>query len=51
MNITKKQYGENLTKQSSLFITEGINPKKIKSNPRVGIKNGLDKLWNFKIEI
>ena len=51
MKITKKQYGENLTKQSSLYITEGIIPKKIKSNPRVGIKNGIDKLWNFKIEI
>ncbi len=51
MQITKKQYGENLTKQSALFITEGIKPKKIKSNSRVGIKDGLDKLWNFKIEI
>lgn len=49
MNITKKQYGENLTKQSTLYITEGIIPKKIKVNPRVGIKNGIDKLWNFKI--
>lgn len=50
MKITKKQYGENLTKQSSLYITEGIKPKKIKSNPRIGIKNGIDKLWNFKIQ-
>jgi DNA-3-methyladenine glycosylase len=51
MKITKKQYGENLTKQSSLFITEGVKPTKVKSNPRVGIKNGIDKMWNFKIEI
>lgn len=51
MQITKKQYGENLTKQSGLFITEGIKPKKIKSNSRIGIKNGLDRLWNFKMEI
>lgn len=51
MKITKKQYGEILTKKSSLYITEGIKPKKIKSNPRVGIKNGVDKMWNFKIEI
>lgn len=50
MSITKKQYGENLTKQSSLYITEGIKPTKIKSNSRVGIKKGIDKLWNFKIE-
>ena len=51
MKITKKQYGENLTKQTSLYITEGIIPTKIKSGPRVGIKNGIDKKWNFKIEV
>jgi DNA-3-methyladenine glycosylase len=51
MNITKKQYGENLTKQSSLYITEGVIPTKIKSNPRVGIKNGVDRMWNFKINV
>jgi len=51
MNITKKQYGESLTKQSSLYITEGVKPTKIKSNPRIGIKNGIDKMWNFKIKI
>ncbi len=51
MNITKKQYGEDLTKQSSLYITEGVKTTKIKSNPRVGIKKGIDKMWNFKIEI
>ncbi|MFB5630710.1 MAG: DNA-3-methyladenine glycosylase [Nitrosopumilaceae archaeon] len=51
MNITKKQYGENLTKQSSLYITEGFVPKKIKAGPRIGIKNGIDKKWNFKIKI
>lgn len=51
MKITKKQYGESLTKLSSLYITNGVKPVKIKSNPRVGIKNGIDKIWNFKIEI
>ena len=51
MKITKKQYGEDLTKQSSLYITEGVKTTKIKSNPRVGIKKGIDKMWNFKIEI
>ncbi len=51
MNITKKQYGENLTKQSSLYITEGFVPKKITMGPRIGIKNGIDKNWNFKIKI
>jgi 3-methyladenine DNA glycosylase Mpg len=51
MQMTKMQYGENLVKLSSLFITEGIKTSKILSNPRIGIKNGIDKLWNFKIEI
>lgn len=50
MEITKKQYGENLTKQSSLYITQGIKPKKIKTTSRIGIKNGIEKLWNFKIQ-
>lgn len=49
MKITKKQYGENLTKLSELYITEGIIPTKIKSNPRIGIKNGIEKPWNFKM--
>ena len=51
MQITKKQYGEDLAKDSSLFITEGIKPKKIFSNPRIGIKTGTEKLWNFKIKL
>jgi len=51
MNITKKQYGEDLTSSSTLCIIEGIKTRKISSNPRIGIKNGTDMLWNFKIEI
>ena len=51
MNISKKQYGEDLAKMSSLYITEGIKAKKITSNSRIGIKNGNEKLWNFKIKI
>lgn len=50
MRITTMQYGEDLVKYSSLFITEGIKTNKIFSSPRIGIKKGLDKLWNFKIE-
>jgi len=51
LKITKKQYGVDLAKKTELYITEGgsIN-KKIVSSPRIGIKNGLDKLWNFKFE-
>ena len=51
MNISKKQYGEDLVKVSSLYITEGIEGNKITSNPRIGIKNGKEKLWNFKMKI
>lgn len=51
LNITKKHYGTDLTKNSELFISDGIDVKKIFSGERVGIKNGLDKLWNFKIQI
>jgi DNA-3-methyladenine glycosylase len=51
MNITKKQYGVDLAKNSSLFIAEGIKTEKIFTNARIGIKNGNEKLWNFKIKI
>ena len=51
LEITKKQYGVDLTKNSKLFITEGIKQKKITASSRIGIKEGIDKLWNFKITI
>ena len=50
LEITKEQYGVDLTKDSKLFITEGIVPKKISASPRIGIKEATDKLWNFKIK-
>lgn len=51
LEITKDHYGIDLTKDSRLYIAEGIKPKKITASPRIGIKNATDKLWNFKIEI
>jgi DNA-3-methyladenine glycosylase len=51
LNITKEQYGMDLTKKSELYITEGIKFKKITSSPRIGITKAVDKLWNFKIDI
>ena len=52
LEITKKQYGIDLTSKSELYITEGIDkPKMIVASPRIGIKNATDKLWNFKITI
>lgn len=51
LQITKKQYGEDLTKLSNLFITEGIKIKKsdIIEKPRIGIKKSTSNLWNFTI--
>ncbi|HSD04569.1 MAG TPA: DNA-3-methyladenine glycosylase [Nitrosopumilaceae archaeon] len=51
LQITKKQYGEDLTKLSELFITEGIEIKKsdIVERPRIGIKKATRRLWNFTI--
>jgi len=51
MEITKGQYGIDLTKKSELYIAEGIEIKKIISSPRIGITKAVDKLWNFKVEI
>jgi DNA-3-methyladenine glycosylase len=51
MQITLKQYDLDLTKNSSLFIIDGKNPTKIMTKPRVGIKTGVDKLWNFSYKI
>ncbi len=51
LNITKKEYGEDLTKRSNLFITAGLEIKKseIVTGPRIGIKKATDKMWNFTI--
>ncbi len=49
--ITKEEYGTDLTKKSNLYITEGVEPKKIIASPRIGITKAVDKLWNFKMKI
>ena len=51
LKITKKEYGKDLTKRSTLYVIDGIKVKKseIESRPRIGIKKATDKLWNFKI--
>lgn len=51
LKITKKEYGEDLTKRSNLFITDGLEIKKseIFAGPRIGIKKGNEKMWNFKM--
>jgi len=49
LDIIKKHYGVDLTKKSSLYITEGIKSKKITTSQRIGITKAVDNLWNFKI--
>ena len=51
LDITKKQYGADLTKSKEIYITKGIKPNKITAATRVGISKAAEQLWNFKIEI
>jgi len=50
LKITLKQYNQDVTKQSELYVTDGIKPKKITASPRIGISSGTDKMWNFSIK-
>ena len=49
MNITMKENYIDLTKKSSIYISEGITPKKIKKSSRIGISKAIDNKWNFSI--
>jgi len=49
LEITKEHYGIDLTKKTELDIEEGLEIKKIKKSPRIGIKDGKEMLWNFQI--
>ncbi len=50
LNISIKENGCDLTKYSSLYITNGIEIKKIHKKYRIGISKGTMKKWNFSIE-
>jgi len=50
LNISIKENGCDLTKYSSLYITNGIEIKKIHKKYRIGISKGIMKKWNFSIE-
>ena len=50
MGISKKENNIDLTKKSSIYISEGIRPKQIKKLPRVGISKAMNKEWNFSID-
>ena len=49
LEITEEQYGVDLTKKLKIYIEDGLYVKKIKNSTRVGIKNGKEMLWNFKL--
>jgi len=52
LTLQKKQYGVDLTRNSELFITEGLQKRgKIIASPRIGIKTAQENLWNFKISL
>lgn len=51
LDITMKQYGEDLTKKPGLFISDGIKIKKTIQKSRIGISKGLDKYWNFSFDV
>ena len=49
LEIRKEHYGTDLTKKNKIYIEDGVKITKIKKSTRVGIKNGKEMLWNFKI--
>lgn len=50
LNITKQHYGEDFVTSKSLYIINGIDIKqKIIAGPRIGIRKGTEKMWNFRI--
>ena len=52
LEITKTHYGEDLVNSPHLYIMDedSVNGK-IRVSARIGIKQGTEKLWNFKIKI
>jgi len=50
LQIDMGQYGVDLVNSNHLYILDiNIKTTKILCDKRIGIKKGLDKLWNFKI--
>ena len=49
IDITMKENNIDLTKKSSIYISDGIIPTNIKKSPRIGISKAKDKKWNFSI--
>ena len=52
LQITKKQYGVDVTTESEIYISdEVLESKKIIASPRIGIREAQERLWNFKLKI
>ena len=49
MDISMKENNIDVTKNSSIYISEGISIRKIKKLPRVGISKAKEKEWNVSI--
>ena len=47
LNVTKSQYGMDLTARGGLYICSGETPKKIAAGPRVGVRDTRE--WNFRL--
>jgi len=51
LDITKKQYGEDLVTSDEVYIVNGVKINKIISSERIGIKHATDKKWNFRVNV
>jgi DNA-3-methyladenine glycosylase len=51
LNITKEQNAIDLTKDKNFYFFDTFNIFEIKQTPRIGIKQGKDKLWRFVANI
>ena len=49
MKISMDDNNLDLTKKTSIYISDGIIPRKIKRSQRIGISKAVDKKWNFSI--
>jgi len=48
--ITKKENGVDICNSTNFYVANSNNNYQFICTPRIGIKNGTDKLWRFKIK-